>query len=113
MDIDLGSQLQEENAEHSAFGISPQDKQCPRQMLVLSEACSAWVFCLMVSAQFCLVNSIPAIKSDATHILSSIMIHQHDAFLVLEIEIKENRDGALTISFLPLLERSYWVSGEM
>lgn len=45
MDIDLGSQLQEETAENSVFGILTSEQQSPRQkMLFLSEACSTRVF---------------------------------------------------------------------
>lgn len=54
MGIDLGSQLQEENAENSAFGFHPSGQAVTQTKdAVVSETCSV---------NLCLVNSIPCCK---------------------------------------------------
>lgn len=72
MGIDLGSQLQEENAENSAFGFHPSGQAVTQTKdAVVSET---------GSVNLCLANSVPCCKI-GSHSYSTL----HDAFLGLEI----------------------------
>lgn len=91
------------------LAFHPQDKQSPRQrMLLLSDACSAWVFCMMVSVDFCLVHSIPCCKTGC----DSYSSLRYDSSPRCSSWLR-NRDGASTVSFLPLSIMFYRVSEEM
>lgn len=91
------------------LAFHPQDKQSPRQrMLLLSEAWSAWVFCMMVSVDFCLVHSTPCCKTGCCSYSS--LCYDPSPWCSSWLR---SRDGASTISFLPLSIMFYRVSEEM